>query len=161
MKRQQGFGLIETLISLAVASMIVISFTSLFVYNLKVSNSNIKKIQANMYLQEAIEAFKDLEQSDWDAIANASCLQASPCYPDIQSNQWTIISGEEALDGGRYTRSVTIKEVHRDQSTFPNNIVQSGGHIDPNTKKITAQISWQNGFHQTETMELETYVYNY
>ena len=155
---QKAFGMIEVLVSLAIASIVLLTFTSLNVYNIKVSRANITKLKASMYLQELIEAAKDLEQSDWDAIVNSPCSTA--CHPQIQGDAWVLVSGDESLDNNTYTRSVKFEEVHRDQLAFPNIIVDSGGVIDPNTKKSIAEISWNDGF-QDRTLTLETYVYKY
>ena len=154
----KAFGMIEVLISLAIASIILLTFTSLNIYNIKVSRANITRLKAGMYLQELIEVAKDLEQSDWDAIVNSPCPTA--CHPEIQGNAWVLVSGAETLDNNIYTRSVKFEEVRRDQLAFPNIIVASGGVIDLNTKKSIAEISWNDGF-QDRTLTLETYVYNY
>ncbi len=154
----KAFGMIEVLISLAIASIILVTFTSLNLYNIKISRANITKLKASMYLQELIEVSKDLEQSDWDAIVNSPCSAA--CHPQIQGGAWVLISGAETLDSDVYTRSVKFEEVHLDQLAFPNTIVASGGIVDPNTKKSIAEISWNDCF-QNRTLTLETYVYNY
>ena len=153
----KAFGMIEVLISLAIASIVLLTFTSLNVYNIKISRANTTRLKANMYLQELIEVAKDLEQSDWDAIVNSPCSTA--CHPQIQGNAWILVLGAETLENS-YTRSVKFEEVRRDQLAFPNTIVDSGGVIDPDTKKSIAEISWNDGF-QNRTLTLETYVYNY
>ncbi len=156
----RAFGMIEALIGISVASVILVAFTTLNVHNIKISRANTNELRASMYLQEMIEAAKDLEQSDWEAIVNSSCFSPLICHPEIQGGNWVFVSGSESLDDDVFVRSLSIEDVHRNQLIFPNEIVSIGGEVDPNTKKIITTITWNNSF-QSKTLLLETYVYNY
>lgn len=156
----RGFGIIETIISIGLAVILLIGFTTLILQIIKTSQVNTSELKAMMYLQELIEISKDLEQSGWDELINPPCAAPLICHPEATLNTWTFTSGAESLDNGTYTRSLTIESVSRNQNTFPNEIVSNGGIDDPNTKKIIATIMWYDGL-QTRNLMLETYVYNY
>jgi len=132
-KNSAGFAIIETMISLAIIAVMIVSFQTLMNQAIKVSRANQIKFQGDLYLREAIEIAKVFEQSGkWDIL---SCT--SKCYFDINGNSWDIKDGEQSLDGV-YTRSFSIESIN----TY--------------TKKFTAVISWND---KPELLTLEIYVY--
>jgi len=158
-KNSRGFALIEVIVGIGVAGAILAAFSTIAVQTKRVSRTNMRELQATMYLREAIETVKDLEQSNWAELADVGCLAPLMCRPQISGGAWTLVSGSETLDGDTLTRSLSWENVFRDQLTFPNVIVETPGILDPNTKKVTARVTWNTGYAQrTET--LETYVYH-
>ena len=158
----KGFGIIEAVVGIALASMLLTAFMTLTVQTIKINRANINELKADMYLKELIEVAKDLEQSeDWSVITGYPCSDSlnQACHPEISGGKWTLVPGTESLDNNMYSRSLTIADVNRNQIAFPNEIVASGGIFDPNTKKIIGEIRWNDGTHSP--MTLETYVYNY
>jgi len=153
-----GFGLIEAIVSMAIAAALIVVFIMLIIRTVETSRTNADRLRATLYLRELSEVAKDLEQSNWEMLASATstCAFPSVCHPQVAGNIWTVASSTESLEGGAYVRSLTAEEVYRDQLTFPNFIVSTPGVLDPNTKKVTGSVVWSGG-----TMELETYVYNY
>ena len=158
----KGFGIVEALIGITIAALLLSAFTTLIWQTIKINNANAKDFKATMYLQELIEISRDLEQTSagWQTLANTSCNSSSPCYPVVSGSDWTLVSdpSKQTLENNTYTRWLIIENVQRDPIT--NEIVTSGGVDDPNTKKVKAEINWNNGF-QDKVMKLETYVYNY
>ena len=161
----KGFGIVEALVGITIAALLLVTFTTLIWQTIKINNANAKDLKATMYLQELIEVAKDLEQSDWDELTKDACNISIDsnykCHPyiDIVLQKWFLsTSGKEYLENNTYTRWLTIENVSRDPAT--NEIVTSGGVDDPNTKKVKAEIKWNNGF-QDRNLTLETYVYNY
>ena len=57
----KGFGLVEVIVSLAIAAVLTVSFLTLVVYAEKVSRKNLDTLRGNMYLSEYAEIVKDLE----------------------------------------------------------------------------------------------------
>lgn len=164
MKRPQkkfnnGFGMIEVIVGLSVSSIMVLTFMASMLYIAKANSLSEGKLQASLYAREATEIAKDLERSDWSELSLVSCAYPIECHPEISGNSWMLAAGSESLGGGAYTRSISIEPVFRDQLTFPNKIVTTGGVIDPNTKKIITTVEWVHK-DTTHTTTLETYVYN-
>lgn len=158
-KKTQGFGLIEVIISIALVTIFLVTFTTLTLESMKTSRINSSELKAIMYLEELIEVAKDLEQSDWDQLINSSCYNPDFCYPAIQDNKWILLTGQEELDD-TYQRFLSLENVYRNQLSFPNEIVSSGGVLDPNTKKVITKILWNNGF-SSRDLTLESYLYDY
>ncbi|TSD02491.1 MAG: hypothetical protein Athens071424_13 [Parcubacteria group bacterium Athens0714_24] len=162
LNKKGGFGIIEVVVGITLASVFMTAFAALTVQTIKLNRANTNELKANIYLRELIEIAKDLEQSeDWNILTDYPCQESlgRVCYPKISSGKWILTTGAESLDNDIYNRSLTIADVYRNQLSFPNEIVASGGVSDPNTKKIIAKILWSDGSHPP--MILETYVYNY
>jgi hypothetical protein len=155
----KGFLIIESVIGITITSVLLMAFTSLAVKSEIISRFNIGEFKASMYLRELVEVSKDVERTDWTAFNDPSCVFPNVCHPEISGGVWVFVSGEEVLDNGVYTRSFSVKPVYRDQLTFPNVIVESGGVLDPDTKKIVANLVWDNGV-SSKAINLESYVYN-
>lgn len=158
----KGFGIIEAVVGITLASIFLTAFATLTLQTIKLDRANISELKADMYLKELIEVAKDLEQSeDWSVITGYPCSYSlnQPCHPEISGGKWILVTGTESLDNNMYSRSLTIADVNRNQIAFPNEIVTSGGVSDPNTKKIIGEIRWNDGSHSP--MTLETYIYNY
>lgn len=154
----KGFGIIEALVGITIAALLLVAFTTLIWQTIRINSANTKDIKAIMYLQELIEIVKDLERSNPSEIFADYYPDPYICHPFISENKWILNDGEEPSLENTFTRSMKIENVSRDA----NNIEEIYNRInnDPKTKKITATISWNNGF-QDRTMNLETYVYDY
>lgn len=155
-----GFGLIEVIISMGIAGILLVAFSALLAQTAKISRENTRELRGALYLREAIEVAKDLEQSNWDMIIDPACASPIVCHGTIAGSAWVLVAGQELLEDGLYARALTVENVERDQLAFPNSIVLSGGVVDPHTKKIIATLTrtLPSG---TKTTTLETYVYNY
>ena len=141
--------------------MLLVAFQSFVIQIVKVDDVSEDSFLATMLLREVIEISKDLEQSDFSSFP-ATCppAGASVYHPVINGESWQLVNGEESLLSGKYTRYFSVEPVFRDQLTFPNEIVLTGGTCDEDTKKIIATISWNTGS-VSRIMTLETYVYDY
>jgi len=167
-KNKKGFSLLGAITGVTIAAIILLAFTTLITNAISFNSANGQRLQATLYLQELIEVAKDLEQSpeisgDWNQHITY-CIN-KVCQPIIVSNAteswWELTDGEETLDD-TYTRSLTIENVYRKNA---NNEITSFPCTDPcaidlNTKKVIAQIDWNDRFGQAP-LELEAYIYNY
>lgn len=156
--RESGFGMIEAIIGVALASIFMVAFATLMMQTVKLNRVNMSKLKAEIYLRELMEVATDLGQSDWSQINELPCYSVSGCHPEISGGKWILVYDDEQLDAGVFTRRINISDVYRDSSAFTR-IVQFGGVNDPNTKKVTGTIVWNDGSHPQ--MSLEMYVYNY
>jgi type II secretory pathway pseudopilin PulG len=155
----QGFSIIESLVGITLAALLLVAFTALISQTIKINRTNRNGVKAIMYLQELIEVAEDLEQSATTTIfENHTCNAPNICHPEVSGNNWTLTSGSQSLEN-MFTRSIIIGPVSRD---INNNIeaIYDVAHDDPNTKIVTATISWNNGF-QIHNQTLETYLYYY
>ncbi|MFH0873316.1 MAG: beta-propeller domain-containing protein [Candidatus Komeilibacteria bacterium] len=133
---RQGFSLVEILISVAFIAVLTLVLVSTVTFSHNLRRTDQEKTQAALYAQGAIEATQQLARSQ---MVNGSW------HPVVDAQQkWSLAAGTELLDN-KFTRQITISDVRR--ATQQNGqvygmIVESGGYIDPSTKKLTALISW-------------------
>lgn len=154
----KGFALVEAMVGMAISAVLLVSFTALAIESRKAGWTYTHELRARMYLAEAIESAKDLEVSNWGQIISPDCAYPEKCHPEILSDAWILEAGEEMLDNEIFTRSLSVHEVRRNMLTFPNEIVATGGVLDPDTKKVKGIISWSDAY-GNRILELETYVY--
>jgi type II secretory pathway pseudopilin PulG len=147
-KKQTGFSIVELLVAIAFISVIVVTISTISNFNNKVLKINEERTQTLLYGIEAAEAVKLL---DWDD------LIANDYYLELNANQWELLPGSELIDN-RYTRTITIEDVYRENISNGHaydQIVSSGGNIDPDTKKVIVTIDWESksGLDKQEILE--------
>lgn len=178
LKKKKGFGLIEALFGITITATLLLAFTTLNINTIKISEGNVKELKALLYAKELIEIGKELEQSPigWNKISDLS--DGANCnkhfYPKIDSSDpinlvWKINNpGEENLEQGSYSRWITVENIYRNHTAFPNEISSVGclcgpcgaPASDPYAKKITARVEWSDRG-QTKNVTLDAYLYNY
>lgn len=159
MKNNNGFSVLEVVISTAISAVLLITFLTLIFESKKAGAGSSDDLKAMLYLREAIEVSKDLEKTNWAEIKNSLCAGPEKCHPEIASGAWIFVTGEEILEN-RFTRKISVFPVYRSSVSFPNEITETPGILDPNTKKIKASVSWPARGGQNKTINLENYVYN-
>jgi prepilin-type N-terminal cleavage/methylation domain-containing protein len=135
--RQRGVSLIEVLIAAAVISLVLVGLVMVGNLALKISVQLKKNIIATNLAAEVIEATKAVKQESW---SNISSLALSVPYHPTKTGspqKWTLTPDSESVDG--FLRQVILSPVYRDTN---DDIVTSGGTLDPETKKITASVFW-------------------
>jgi prepilin-type N-terminal cleavage/methylation domain-containing protein len=139
--KNNGFSMVEVIVSIGIASMVVLGFTYINIQNIRISQHNILNLQANLYAMEAMEVTKDLEISNWSEFDN--CV--NKCYPKIDEGLWTFENGQEDIAGeGVFTRWIEVE----DNSNFFE------------SKKITATVEWSDFLKTDQSIKVETYVFN-
>lgn len=136
---QQGMGIIEILVVVAIIGVSLASLAGLGNFALKVQRQLKQNTIASFLASEEIEAVRAIKDGQWAALA--SLATETPMHPakNPSADQWIMESGEEALNG--FTRQTIISNVYRDGSF---NISSGGGMLDASTKKITATVSWND-----------------
>ena len=123
-------------------------------------------LQASNLTQETMEAVRNFRDgvawnnddfaNEYDGLGVVGI--GVPYHPLMSSDvppRWQLISGAETVNG--FTRSVVFDEVRRNAS---DNIVTTGGTVDPNTKQATVTVSWtEKG--RSHQVELVTYFTNW
>lgn len=110
---------------------------------------------ATLYAQEGIEAARSIKNQGWQTpFQSTSCI--SGCGITNLEGSWKWLASNNVLDG--YTRTITVTNVQRDGN---GNVVESGGTDDPDTKKISSEVSWNFSPTRNNTLTLETYLTNF
>ena len=146
--RKNGFSIIEVIMSIGVASMVVLGFTYINFQNIRISQHNILSLQANLYAMEAMEVAKNMEMSNWGEFDKCESFPGSECYPVVKEDggEWVWEFVEDESEGvlGDFKRVVLVED---QAGFFP-------------SKKVTTTISWRDGLGEHD-ITVETYVYQY
>jgi type II secretory pathway pseudopilin PulG len=151
-KNNQGFSLIELLISIA-----FVAVSAILILHITTSNNNLRrvneeKLQAIFYAAEAIEA---VHMMDWDDVVVGSY------YPTVSGDTFVLNAGSEIIDS-RYTRTIAVEDVYRQNISNGNVYGDIGGaNLDVDTKKVIATIDWTSVTGVSKQEFIETYIYRW
>lgn len=161
-KYQKGISIVEILVVIVIITIALTSILSLTTLALRASLSIKEGVRANSLAQETIEALRNFRDgTDWnnddpedkyDGLGVVST--GSGYYPEKSTDtppRWTFIQGEEIVD--IFARKVVFENVSRDSL---DNIVETGGTNDPDSKKATVTVSWKD-----TKIEIVTYLTNW
>lgn len=136
-KKVKGQSIIEILLAIGLSVIILPALFTAFMSAGSGKSQQNQRLQAVPLLMEAEEAIRTVRERDWESFA-AYQLDI-PYHPQIQNSTWILSSGQETINNFR--RQLVIGAVYRNQN---GDIVQSGGLLDPSTKKITVTVSWDS-----------------
>ncbi len=152
---KKGASIIEILIVIAIIVIALVTLLGVATFSLSISISMKETIKANNLAQETIEAVRNFRDGTIWNIDGLGTLNTGVSYfPQKTADnppKWQLIQGEEIIDN--FKRKVVFSNVQRDTN---DNIVESGGTNDPNTKKLTATVSWKD-----KKVEIITYLTNW
>jgi len=154
-EKKSGFGLVEILVAITIIGLSLSALAGLGNFALKIQNRLKKNITASYLAAETIEAARAIKDEDWTIISG---LSVGSSFHPTQSGlpaKWSMTAGSELING--FTRQIVFADVYRDSN---DDIVDSAATLDPNTKKITATISWSDQG-QSQQVLLSTYIVNW
>lgn len=148
--KKSGISLVEVLLAIGIFAVFSLGIFYLSVETLKRDVKIESASEAILYAQEGLEAVISMRDRNFLLLTNGDHGL------ELVNNLWTFIPAPENIDGF-FSRTITIADVYRDAS---GNIAASG-NFDPNTKKITSEVSWflRGIFPQSNT--LVTYLTNW
>ena len=141
---------------MGVGSLAVISF---LIYSRGVTFQVARTTEATTIAEEGIEAVRSMRDDSWQIriIEELDTLTPETYYLDIVSDKWILTTAPQPLINNLYTRTVVVEDVGRDGN---DDIVTSGGTDDPNTKKVTATVTWTEAGRNKEST-ITTYITNF
>lgn len=151
--KKQGSFLVEVIIGATIISISILAIISSYVVYMKFAYANEKNVEANYLLEEGIEAVTFLRDNGWSN--NISKLGTTTVYYLTFSPPTVSTTTVPQYVDGLFLRSFSVSDVKRDS----NDDISTVGTYDPNTKKITATVSYWQG-HGTTTRSLSTYISN-
>ena len=153
--RKEGFGLVEIIIAIAIASMVFFGIYELIAAATRLISDNAKKTEAVLVAEEGLEAVLSIRNNGWSA-GIAPLAAETAYYPALEGSTWTLSATNPGPVQNVFTRTVTFHVVYRDA----NDNISPTGTVDPNTRRVTVRVTWnQRG--QTRSVELETYLTNF
>ena len=151
-KKNRGMGLIEIVISAAILSIGILALISTYNTFISFAFSNQKNVEAAYLLEEGLEAMTFLRDKSFSNISKLST--STTYYLTFTASSWATTTTPQYVDG-QYLRSINISDVNRDGTDK----IAAAGTYDPNTKKVTATVSYFQG-HATTTKSISTYIAN-
>ena len=144
----KGISIIELLVGTGILTLSTSALLGFLAFTITTSSFLKQQTEATALAQEALEAVRtfrdgtgwndDDPQNEYDGLGQ---VQTGVVYRVALSGdvppRWQLIAGSETI--GMFSRSVTFESVQRD---VDDNIVESGGVQDPNTKKVSVTVSW-------------------
>lgn len=159
---KKGISVIEILIAVTIIAVGLISLLGLAFFSLGTSNLIIQTTKANIIVQETMEIVRNFRDgTSWNNNGLGTLItgEANPYHPakdtSISPPRWILIAGQETINS--FTRKIIFTNVQRDGN---NNIVESGGTNDPDTKKVKTTVSWQEKG-RSHQLEITTYLTNW
>ena len=152
---QKGVSVIEILVVIFVLAVAFVGILGLITFSLKVSTLIKETTQAVNIVQGTFEAVRNFRDGkDWSVDGLGSLVMEVSYYPEKTTDtpsQWALIQGEEIIDG--FSRQVIFEDVFRDGN---DDIVETGGVLDPDTKKAIVTVFWKD-----KEVEVATYFTNW
>ena len=161
-----GLSIIEILIAITIIAVALVSILSLATFSLRVAILNKETTLAKNLAEETLEQIRNFRdgivwdnddpENKYDGLGVVATGIAY--YPKKSTDappKWQLIQGEETVNG--FTRKAVFENVQRDGN---DNIVDSGGTPDPDTKKVTVAVSWVER-EKTHQVEIVTYLTNW
>lgn len=136
-KKQLGFGLVEILVAIAIIGIVSVAVISLLGLSSRYSSDFNLEAKANYIAQEGMEAVRSARDNAWANISTNGTYIVNKT-PD----SWNLAASAVPENINEFTRIITIETGMRDLN---DNIVESGGAPDANTKKITTIVAWNSG----------------
>lgn len=158
----RGISIIELLVVSMIIGVAISALIGFGTFSLRTASLLKQTTQASFLVQDYLEALKNYrDNTDWnddDAGDQYDGLgivaNAVPLHLELSGDtppRWQLLSSAETF--GIFTRDVSLQAVERDGA---DNIVESGGVLDLETKKATITVSWEE---RGGTRQLETTTY--
>lgn len=147
-KSQSQVGLIIIEIILAMALFVLIASVSaaLVIHSFSANRLGEEETKATLLASEGLEATRSIKNQGFSNLVNG--------VYDVEYSGGFWQFGPTPTPGGKYTRTITVSDVYRDEV---GEIVETGGTLDPNTKKITSQVTWNFSPTRQNKVSLSTY----
>ncbi len=150
MSIKHGFGIIEILVALGLFGVVGLTGLSMILHSFTVSRLGEEQTIASNISLDGLEIVKLLRNQNWSNLVSGTYGLKN------LSGVWSFSSTPESWN--RYTRTITIEDAHRDGS---GNLVNSGGTVDSNTKKVTATTTWDTTPLRNNSIVLVSYLTNF
>lgn len=146
---QRGFSILEAIIAIAIFMLVATAVIGIFVVGMQGSKQGVEYVAAAGLLQEGTEAVRSIRNRDF------SSLTAGTYGLDTSSGYYELAGTSDAI--GEFTRTITIEDVNRN----PQFSITPGGSNDPNTKRITVNVTWETLTDKVQNIDHVFYIHNF
>lgn len=155
---KKGLSLIEILVSIAIISTTLVSLLGLTSFSLRITSIVKQTNRANNMAQEIMEQIRNFRDvTSWNTDGLGIVIPNIDYYVQKSGTppKWQLVPGAITIDG--FTKKAVFEVVKRDSN---DDIVETGGIEDPDTKKVIVTVSWQER-ENTRQLELISYFTNW
>jgi prepilin-type N-terminal cleavage/methylation domain-containing protein len=150
LNQSSGFTLVELSLAIAIFATIAAGVAIPMVGSHLSSLEDRRTFLANTLLTESWEAIRSIRNRDWAGLADGDHGLS------LEGGQW-VLSGISDIQGG-FTRVVTLTTPQRDAE---GRLVEIGGTLDPDSKQVIINLSWQPPYSDPRTLVAESLIANY
>ena len=145
---QRGFSLIELLLAGALFSVAAWGMAEVLMSALAANRLSEETAIAALYAEEGVEAVRSIRAQSFDALVDTESSGVA-----VSGDTWEFAGSEDTH--GKYRRIIAVSEVRRDGGGA---IVESGGDVDVDTRKVTVTVLWDVTPTRQNSVILETYL---
>ncbi len=149
----KGSGLVEVIVGASILSVISLTFFGTLSILSRFHERDMLSIKGGLLAEEGLEAIRYIKGSGWSHLSTLT--PGNVYYTTLSASSWGVTTTPEVIDGLFY-RTFTIEQVQRNAS---DDIVASGGTLDPNILLSNVSVAWSNRG-ATTTITYKTYVTN-
>ena len=149
--KNKAFTIIEVLVACSIITISMFALMQTAQRGLHLSYQSLKKSQASFLIEEGVEAVKSIRDNDWNSISSITLDAPYYLFFNTSTKLWELNNTSTTSLSGYiptypvddvFDRTITISSVGRDVS---DDILTTGGIVDPRTKKVTVMVSWTVG----------------
>ncbi len=133
----RGISIVEIIVAAAIISVSVVGIVGAIQVYLKIVYENTRETQAVLLLDETAEALQYLRDTSY--ATNFATTTSSVTYTLYWNGTGYQLATSTITLPYNMSRTLTLSAVNRDGG---DQIVTSGGTVDPDTKKATITIAW-------------------
>lgn len=131
-KITQGQNLLEAILAIAIFLILITGSMMLTLQYLDNVSRAKELLTTKIILEETNASIEGIAANDWASLTDGT-------FGLIKNNGYWELSGTSDIIENKYTRSLTISEVQRNDECT---LVENGGTPDPDTKNITVNVNW-------------------
>lgn len=147
-----GQSVVEIIVAISITIIIASTAVAAVLGALSSSRLSEEESFAANFASECFEAVTSLRNQSWSNLADGT-------YGLSNSGGVWVFSGSSDLDpSGRFTRTAQISSVQRDAN---HDLVDSGGTLDQETKKVTCTVNWYYTPVRLNTVTFVSYLTNW
>lgn len=146
----KAFTLIELMLAITLFSIYSLAFFQLSLTVIQYDASTELEYEALNYAQEGIEAVRQMRDRNYLLVSNGDHGLS------LTNDTWSFVAAPERIDNF-FDRTVTVEDVYRDT----NNNMSESGTFDPETKKVTSLVEWDERSVIPRSISIESYLANW
>lgn len=150
-KKTSGIALVEAMLAMAIFAIFSIGAFYLSIDTVQRDTKISMNTEALLYAQEGIEATKSIGNRNFLLLENGDHGLL------LSGGAWNFALAPETISA-EYSRTITVSDVYRNGS---GNIDEAGTILDPDTKKITSEVTWTQKGIIPRTVSLDSYITNW